>query len=267
MRRPGKSVWGNPPRVRIPHPPQMKKTIILNKKKGETPLQALDNFRLKNKEYKDIKMTYAGRLDPMASGLLLILTGEETKNKEKYLALEKEYEFEILFGFATDTYDILGKVVSSKIEKVDISKIKSYLKTFLGEHMQQYPIYSSKTVSGKQLFTYARKGEEVEIPSRKIFIKSLKLEKTREIDNKKLFQNVEKRIKKVKGDFRQGEILEKWGNVLLSSNKEKFTIMSFKIKCSSGTYVRGIANSLGNKMKIPALAFSIKRTKLGKYVL
>ena len=53
-------------------------------------------------------MTYAGRLDPMASGLLIVLAGEETKNKEKYLNLDKEYLFEVLFGFKTVTYDFLG---------------------------------------------------------------------------------------------------------------------------------------------------------------
>jgi tRNA pseudouridine55 synthase len=246
----------------------MKKIIILNKKEGETPLEALDNFRLKNPNYKDVKMTYAGRLDPMASGLLLVLAGEETKNKEKYLSLDKEYNFEVLFGFATDTYDILGKVISSKRDFVGEKKIiKSNLKTFLGESTQPYPIYSSKTVAGKQLFAYARAGEKVEIPSRRILIKSLKLEKIKEINNKKLFHRIEKRIKKVKGDFRQKEILNIWKDNLFYLNKEKFTIASFKIKCSSGTYVRGIANSLGLRMKIPALAFSIKRTKLGKYVL
>ena len=246
----------------------MKNIIILNKKEGETPLEALDNIRLKHKEYKDIKMTYAGRLDPMARGVLFVLLGDEVKNKEKYLALDKEYKFEVLFGFATDTYDVLGKVVSSKINYViDQKIIKSYLKTFLGESMQPYPIYSSKTVFGKQLFAYARAGEEVEIPTRKIFIKSLKIEKVREMNGKKLLENIERRIKKVKGDFRQEEILEIWKNNLLSLNKEKFTIASFKIKCSSGTYVRGIANSLGDRMKTPALAFSIKRTKVGRYVV
>ena len=72
------------------------KIIVLNKKEGETPLEALSNFRAKHKKYKDVKMTYAGRLDPMASGLILILAGEETKNKEKYLTLDKEYSFEVL---------------------------------------------------------------------------------------------------------------------------------------------------------------------------
>ena len=70
----------------------LKKVILLNKKIGETPLQALERFRLRHKTYKEVKMTYAGRLDPMASGLLLVLAGEEIKNKEKYLGLDTEYQ-------------------------------------------------------------------------------------------------------------------------------------------------------------------------------
>ncbi|MDD5721150.1 MAG: hypothetical protein PHT16_01735 [Candidatus Pacebacteria bacterium] len=254
----------------------MKKVILLNKKEGETPLEALESFRRKHKKYKDVKMTYAGRLDPMASGLLLVLAGEEIKNKEKYLKLEKEYNFEVLFGFATDTYDILGKIVktarqdSEKASPVGLRprEIKKYLKSFLGESIQKYPIYSSKTVKGKPLFVYARAGEDVDIPERKIYIKKLKLEKIRTIDNKKLFKNIEKRIGKVNGDFRQDEILEIWKNKLSQEQfLRKFVIASFEIRCSSGTYVRGIVNSFGNKLKIPALAFSIKRTKIGKYVL
>jgi tRNA pseudouridine(55) synthase len=267
----------------------MKKIVVLNKKEGETPLEALNSFRLKHKEYKDIKMTYAGRLDPMASGLLLVLAGEETKNKEKYLALDKEYDFEVLFGFATDTYDILGKIIPhrqdlwGKFSKKKLEKeIKNNIKSFLGESIQKYPIYSSKTVKGKPLFMYGRMGKEVEIPERKIFIKKLKLEKIREIDNKKLFKNIEKRIKMVKGptrnaksiafaggDFRQSEILKIWEKNLSVKHSvfNKYFIGSFKTKCSNGTYVRGIANSLGKKIAISALAFSIKRTKVGKFML
>ena len=59
----------------------MKKVLIFNKKEGETPLEVLDKFRAKNKIYQDIKMTYAGRLDPMASGILLVVAGEEIKKK------------------------------------------------------------------------------------------------------------------------------------------------------------------------------------------
>ena len=59
----------------------MKKIIVINKKEGETPLEALEDFRRKNKEYKDVKMTYAGRLDPLVSGLLLVLAGDEVREK------------------------------------------------------------------------------------------------------------------------------------------------------------------------------------------
>lgn len=285
------------------------KIIVLNKKEGETPLEVLESFRSKNKAYQDLKMTYAGRLDPMASGLLILLTGEETKNKEKYLSLDKEYEFEVLFGFATDTYDILGKVLKSvrqgltqKTTRQDLvlkleleKKIKQNLQHFTGKFMQKYPMYSSKTVAGKQLFEYARSGEDVVIPEREVNVKSLKLLKIKKINNKNLLENIEHRIGKVKGDFRQKEILKIWQHSMandlkyafksnlsprarganfsarppakgfLKHTSSSFAIASFKIKCGSGTYVRSISNNLGEKIGIPALAFSIKRTKIGKW--
>lgn len=240
----------------------MKKIIVLSKKEGETPLEALEFFRGKNKKYKDAKMTYAGRLDPMASGLLIILAGEETKNKEKYLALGKEYEFEVLFGFTTDTYDILGKVVSSK--KYDLNKkileesIKQNLKYFTGKFIQKYPVYSSKNIKK------VRAGKSVKASSREVFIKDLKFLKLRTINDVKLSNDIKKRILKVSGDFRQKEILKLWQKHLQNS-MTKYAVASFKIKCSSGTYVRGIAHELGKSMGVPALAFSIKRTKIGKW--
>jgi tRNA pseudouridine(55) synthase len=244
----------------------LKKIILLNKKEGETPLEALGVFRKKNLEYKNEKMTYAGRLDPMASGLLLVLAGKEVKNKEKYLKLDKEYEFKILFGFSTDTYDILGKVLKVKKFKVDKNKlevlIKQDLKYFTGKFMQKYPLYSSKTVDGKPLYSYARANNKVKIPSREVSIKEIKLLKIETMSSKKLLENIEKRVAKVKGDFRQEEILKVWKKSVYPS---VFFLAEFKIKCGSGTYVRGIANSLGEKIRIPALAFYIKRTKIGKY--
>lgn len=248
----------------------IKKIIIVNKKEGQTPLQALELFRAQNQAYADLPMTYAGRLDPMASGVLVLLAGEKTKEKEKYLALEKEYEFEVLFGFATDTYDILGKVtnLSHSVDKLLDVKLKQLilenLKYFTGKFVQKYPMYSSKTVDGKPLFTYARGGREVEAPEREVYVKSLQFIKMRKITHQKLLVNIEKRIAKVEGDFRQKEILKIWQKKLNSGHSVS-TIASFKIKCSSGTYVRSIANALGGKLKIPALAYSIKRTRVGRY--
>lgn len=249
-----------------------KKLYLINKKIAETPLEALEVFRSKKKINKDVPMTYAGRLDPMASGLLLILVGEECKNKEKYLGLDKEYEFQILFGFSTDTYDVLGKVLqieAKALYRESLEKlIKKNLKYFKGKIIQKYPIYSSKTVEGKPLFTYARNEKDVEIPEREVNVKSLKFLNLKKLSTDKLKKDIEDRIKKVGGDFRQKEILKLWNQKL--NNKKiptDFFIANFNIKCSSGTYVRSIANTLGEKINIPTLAFNIKRTKVGKFKL
>jgi len=249
----------------------VKKILVLNKKEGETPLEALENFRRKNKKYKDARMTYAGRLDPLVSGFLLVLVGEAVREKEKYLGLSKEYEFEVLFGFATDTFDILGKIASEynkKLTRKELqTKIEKNLKHFRGKFKQKYPMYSSKTVAGKPLFAYAREGKAVGNPSHEVNVQSLKFFKLRTVNKKYLLKNIERRIRKVKGDFRQKEILKIWRGRLKNNKKshEQLFLASFRIKCGSGTYVRSIANDLGKKMKIPALALSIMRTKIGNY--
>ncbi|MFA5751307.1 MAG: hypothetical protein WC898_03395 [Candidatus Paceibacterota bacterium] len=250
---------------------KIKKTIVLNKKEGETPLEALNTFRLKNREYENVPMTYAGRLDPLASGLLLILTGKEVKKKEKYLTLSKEYEFEILFGFQTDTYDILGKVIKKLrndfvLKKDDLrERIENGIQYFIGEYNQKYPKYSSKTVKGVPLFVYARSGKEVDIPSKKVLIKQIEFKSIKKISKKVLISNIEKRIKKVKGDFRQKEILAVWKRVLRNNKQKAFYVAKLRINASGGTYVRVIANELGEKIGIPLIAFSIKRTRIGKW--
>ena len=79
-----------------------------------------------------------------------------------------------------------------------------------------------------------------------------------------LFRSVHERIEKVKGDFRQKEILQIWDKKLKDKNL-KFSVLSFKIICSSGTYVRSIANSIGEDLKVGAIAFAIKRSRIGSY--
>lgn len=241
----------------------MKKIVILNKKEGETPLRAMERFRSKNRKYKEVKMTYAGRLDPMAEGALLVLLGEEVKKKEKYLKLTKEYEFQVLFGASTDTYDILGKVTKVKEPGEIKGLIEKNIKHYKGKFKQKYPLYSSKTVKGKPLFSYGREGVEVELPEREVKVTNIKFLNLKTVSSKTLLSSIKRRIGKVEGDFRQKEIIRMWEKSLKKGRR--FCIGSFQVKCSSGTYVRGIANSLGEKIDIPALAFSIKRTRIGKW--
>jgi tRNA pseudouridine(55) synthase len=235
----------------------------LYKKEGETPLEAIEKFRKENVRFGDQKMTYAGRLDPMAEGVLLVLVGEECKNKDEYLGLDKEYEFEILWGFQTDTYDTLGiPKINTRFKHSDILENVGMLEKMKGKFRQKYPPYSSMTVKGKQLFQWAREERltEIEIPDAEIEIYEAEFLGNRKIEKEELLKNILSRIDKVAGDFRQEEIKKEWKNIL-NNNLDvrvpsEFVISKFRIKCSSGTYVRGVANELGG------IAYGIKRTRI-----
>ena len=108
----------------------MKQYVILEKEVGETPLIALRKWKEQNPEYKDVIASYAGRLDPMASGKLLVLFGEECKKQKSYTNLDKEYEIEVLFDVGTDTGDALGLTeYSGKATPVDnLSRLNEILR-------------------------------------------------------------------------------------------------------------------------------------------
>lgn len=243
--------------------------IIANKELGETPLESLEKARIKHNIDKATPMTYAGRLDPMAEGLIILLVGEECKNKDQYLGLNKTYEFEILVGFDTDTYDLLGLVSNiSSITSVDSVIIKSILPSFIGTSIQKYPSFSSKTVEGKQLFKLAKDNQlPKEIPEHEVSIRKLELFNTRRIKVADLQREIIKRIERVKGDFRQEEIMDVWYKVLDLSKEKEFEILSLICECSSGTYIRQLVHDIGKKIGIPFVTYSIVRTQIGEYSL
>ncbi len=228
----------------------MEKVLKLYKELGETPLARLERFRSANTEYANEKMTYAGRLDPMAEGVLIALVGDECKKKDEYLGLDKEYIFEVLFGIQTDTYDILGigKYVGHSVSNISI-------KDYIGKKIQEYPPYSSRT------FQKARDGEEFEPMTKEIEIYNFEQLEEREESARTVLANIMERIDLVKGDFRQEEILAAWNELLARPDLAMFRIAKFKINCSSGTYVRSIANQMGG------IAWSIKRMRVGDWIL
>lgn len=253
---------------------QIQSKILLYKEIGETPLECLNRFKIQNPTYKELPMTYAGRLDPMAEGLLLVLVGDECKKKVDYLYLSKEYEIEVLFGFESDTGDVLGKVTGSGrsnnsrrsvLLKVgphssDYSQVLEQVKTL----PQKYPAYSSKTFEGKPLWQWAREGEEKEIESN-AKITEINFLGKREINGKELLKNIQERISKVNGDFRQKEILDLWKEkVSLNGN---YKIICLKVSSAGGAYMRVLAQEIGKALGIPSLAYSIKRTKIGEFDL
>ena len=275
--------------------------ISVYKNEGETPLQALDRTRLEHGIEDSVPMTYAGRLDPLAEGLLLILTGEDVHKKDEYNGLSKVYEFTILFGVATDTGDILGKIVSEISEEKEypprkgarISLLRnrfsrlpdceepfqdghsfsSLLKSFEGSYEQEYPLYSSKTVDGMPLWQYARENKIPEkIPTHKVKIESINFLGSEEKSTTDLEKEIVERITKVKGDFRQEEILNAWKEFCVCVRQDltqdlvqnKFLLVNCVAEVSSGTYIRKLCEDIGKKLGTPALAWSIKRTKIGE---
>jgi len=122
------------------------------------------------------------------------------------------------------------------------------------------------TVRGKQLHQWAKEGklDEIKIPEREIEVYNIEFLENKEIKIQNLLKNIIERIEKVKGDFRQDQIIKEWKKIFheLSDGQQKFVISKARIKCSSGTYVRGIVNELGEKLDVGAIAFSIKRTKI-----
>lgn len=247
-----------------------KSTLLLYKKRGQTPLELIEEFKSSQKEYLNTRIGYAGRLDPLAEGLILALVGEENKKKAFYENLDKTYEFSVLFGVKTDTYDLMGLAQKNLYHgwtENDGLLLKDYLKKLPGTREQSYPPFSSRTVNGVPLYKLARENRlsGVKIPSHKIKVKSIKLLGTSHIESQKLLSEIKNLLVSVNGDFRQHEIIKRWEEIL--SQKMVFTLKHFQITASSGTYVRGIADEMGRAIKKEALAFSIKRTSIGDYTL
>lgn len=114
----------------------------------------------------------------MATGVLIMGVGKGTKRLQRFLECTKTYEATILFGAATDTYDILGKVLRrAEYRHVTREKVEKALGKFRGKVMQRPPVYSALRVQGKRLYEYAREGKEVpkEIEERPVEVKELEV--------------------------------------------------------------------------------------------
>lgn len=277
------------------------KLYKVNKKVGETPLEALERLRKQKKISAQAKLTYIGRLDPMAEGLLIILKDATQSDREKYLGLDKTYEAKILLGFTTDTWDLLGvpqnkdhvtrnrRHTKTEIEHITYSKeqIEKAIKKYNSSFKLPVPAYSSVQYKGKSLFEWARAGKvsEKQLPLREMKVTGVKLKELEKISSKKLLKYIQTNIKKVKGDFRQGEILKAWSRVirlsfpslegrgkgrvldprLASGMTKKYQLINITISVSSGTYIRSIAHDLGKKLGTGGVLYSLKRTRVGNY--
>ena len=147
--------------------------LIINKPKGYT---SHDIVNIVRKVLSTKKVGHTGTLDPNATGVLPILVGNATKLSKYLVEHKKTYIATLKLGKKTDTGDSEGKILEEqKIIKVEQSKIKDVLNSFIGKQMQVPPIYSAIKVKGKKLYEYARDGKTVEIPSKEIKIYKIDL--------------------------------------------------------------------------------------------
>ncbi|OHA59804.1 MAG: hypothetical protein A2589_03110 [Candidatus Vogelbacteria bacterium RIFOXYD1_FULL_46_19] len=219
---------------------------------GLTPLEAVKRLQQIRPDLGGVKLTYAGRLDPLALGVMIILSAGDIKDKEQFLVLPKTYEVEILLGAATDSGDVLGlstKVVKPEI--VSLERVAMATRSLVGKRRQTAPRYSAPGLDGK-VFT------------RSVEIKSVAVGERQMILAEALLKLIEEKIFLVMGDFRQAEILAGWQRELKRWSSCNFPVIPLTIECSSGTYVRLLARELGRQLELPALALHIKRIKVGE---
>lgn len=147
--------------------------LIVNKPKDYTSRDVVNKL---SKILGTKKIGHTGTLDPMATGVLVCLTGKYTKLVDMITSLEKEYIATIKLGFKTDTLDITGNVIEENSNyNITKEKIIKVLNSFKGKSTQTVPLYSAVHIDGKRLYEYARNGIEVELPKRDITINDIEL--------------------------------------------------------------------------------------------
>ncbi len=246
----------------------MESVVPLYKPLGKTPLETIEQYRQDAEIPTSVPLGYAGRLDPMAEGVLLCLVGEENKKRKEYERLPKTYEIDILFGISTDTYDILGILQENVHSDLSIPKrdIQDILTSFVGAIDQPYPPYSAARVNGKPLYYWARRGllDEITIPTKIVHVDAITLKDMKTVQAENVLQTATERIVLVTGDFRQEAILNSWKQHI-NNEEEVFHIATISVRCSSGTYMRSIAHEVGKILGCGAIAYRIVRTSVGPY--
>ena len=153
--------------------------ILIDKPLGWTSFQVVNKIRWLIRstfEIKKIKVGHAGTLDPLASGLLILCTGKMTKRIEQFMGQEKEYTGTFMLGATTPSYDLETEIDQEfSTDHITEEILQKTLSQFEGTIEQFPPVFSAIKKEGKRLYEFAREGIEVEIPSRKVNIRSFKL--------------------------------------------------------------------------------------------
>lgn len=201
----------------------MNEVLVINKPKDYTSRDVV-NFVCK--KFKTKKVGHTGTLDPMATGVLVILIGKYTSLVEVITAYDKVYEAEVTLGTLTNTLDSTGEVLKEENVSFKKEQIIEALNKMTKTYEQTVPIYSAVKINGKKLYEYARNNEKIELPKRKVTIKSLEL---------------------------ISDIKEYNGKV----------IFKIRTKVSKGTYIRALVADIAQELGTIGIMSSLKRIRQG----
>ena len=214
--------------------------ILVYKRKGKTSRNVVENI---SKKY-GVKAGHIGTLDPMAKGLLPILVGNSCKLSKYLMEHDKTYLVEMKFGYNTETLDIEGEILEEDksfrenniVDNEFFDMIIMAMKKELGTRKQIPPIYSAKKLNGKKLYEIARKDKEKAIEMAKEKSKEITIYNMYDISLKELWDNDPKDI-----------------------------VLSFKVECSSGTYIRSLVRDIAENMGTIAIMTDLRRIAVGNY--
>ena len=201
--------------------------IYINKPYRMSSFGALAHIRYlvsKRLHVKRVKMGHAGTLDPLATGVLILCTGKETKNIESLQRHTKEYTATLQLGATTPSYDREHTVdYTYPTRHITRQLIEATLPQFVGDIMQRPPLYSACMIDGHRAYKMARKGEDIELAPKPIHIDEIELT-----------------------DF----------------NPETMQL-SIRVVCGKGTYIRSLARDIGAALGCGAFLTALCRTRVG----
>lgn len=199
--------------------------LVINKEENYT---SRDVVNIISKKFQTKKVGHTGTLDPMATGVLVVLMGKYTTLVENITAYEKTYQATVELGLLTDTLDCTGKILKDEKVYFKESKIKEVLNSMVGYYEQEVPIYSAVKVKGKKLYEYARNGENVTLPKRMVKVSKITL-------SSKI------------------------------TSKNNHIIFDIIATVSKGTYIRALINDIAKKLNTYGTMNSLKRIKQGVF--
>lgn len=195
--------------------------VVINKPAGITSHDVVARVR---RCFNMRQVGHAGTLDPLATGVLIILLGKSTKLFDKFVAFDKAYRATLKLGLKTTSADIMGETLEEKsAEGISSAQVQEVFKRFVGDIEQLPPMVSAVKHKGERLYKIAWEGKQVERTPRKVRINELKL------------------------------LSFDWPHV------------EFFMDCSKGTYVRQLAEDVGDVLGCGACISQIERTRVGHF--